>query len=251
MGLSSIVVLLLVLSSLALETDLSRALSRAVFSTNVRRLAVPAICLALVATLAARIAIDEGAASIAPGIPIGIDLDQHVSGSASDFAMLVACLQTAFLVALAAVVGTRRLAVWETIVFGLTAAAMMVLSVHAPVLRSTDLYSYVGYAHLGASAYEPVARPFPGSFHAIDRIVGNPLVPSPYGPVWLAISRVIVSTGSNLASQLSAFRFFSVGVFVAVLAILRLRNVPVLVLVLFALDPEIYEQYVIDGHNDL
>jgi hypothetical protein len=130
-------------------------------------------------------------------------------------------------------------------------AVMLLLSVVAPVLTNADLYAYVGNALLGLSAYTPPHARFPGDLASINVFWNAPRPPTTYGPLWIAIARLVTTGAPSLLSKLLALRALSALLFVALVLLLRAYGLPARALVLVVLNPALYFEFVLNGHNDL
>ncbi len=130
-------------------------------------------------------------------------------------------------------------------------AVMLLLSFVAPVLSNADLYAYVGNALLGLGAYAPPHARFAGEFGAINAFWGAPMVPTTYGPLWIAVVRLITSAVPTLVLKLFALRAFAVALFVALLLLLRAYGLSTRMLALVALNPALHFEFVLNAHNDL
>ncbi|HEY0798577.1 MAG TPA: hypothetical protein VGD50_05475 [Candidatus Baltobacteraceae bacterium] len=131
-----------------------------------------------------------------------------------------------------------------------TAAALAALALFAPAMESADLYSYVGLA-LTPQPYHPAAYVLPGDAAVINRLWGLPILPSPYGPLWLALSRVVVAMAPTLGTKLFAFRVVELVSIAVALVMLRMLGASRPAIVLFALNPAVYDLFVTEGHNDM
>jgi hypothetical protein len=131
------------------------------------------------------------------------------------------------------------------------AAVMILLSVVAPVLTNADLYAYVGNALLGVAAYAPPHAPFGGEFEAINAFWNVPMPPTTYGPLWIAIARLVTSAAPSLMTKLLALRIFNAALFASLVLLLRADGLPVRTLSLIALNPALSFEFVLNGHNDL
>lgn len=118
-----------------------------------------------------------------------------------------------------------------------------------------DAYDYVGYGKYPhfAQAYVPPAHwNFGHGFEFLTAHEGRgSLPPLDYGPMWLAIDRVIVAPCNTLTQALLALRLFNVFlIMAAVICVMQItRNAAVYALVL--LNPAILFYYVVEAHNDL
>ncbi len=145
----------------------------------------------------------------------------------------------------------RRFSSGLAVILGAGALAMLVMALRATVMSSSDLYFYVGSALANPSPYRPDAVPFAGEQAVINQIWGLPLLPSVYGPLWTALSKLAVSTAHSLAGQLSAMRWLEVVALFATAALLFVLSRSVALAALVVLNPALFELYVVDGHNDL
>jgi hypothetical protein len=130
-------------------------------------------------------------------------------------------------------------------------AAMLALSVLAPVLTSADLYAYVGNGILGSAAYTPPPVAFPGDFALVNHWWHVPVPAATYGPLWLTIARLVVMLPGALFAKLLAFRAMGAIVFCAAIALLRSAGVAPRAVAIAALDPGLHFQFVLNAHNDL
>jgi hypothetical protein len=137
--------------------------------------------------------------------------------------------------------------------WGFLAISMMVMvaiSLHARSLLSEDVYAYAGYAKLGTvNAYAPPAKQFAGEFADVNRIWGLPMVPSYYGPLWVALSAKVAGRLASLGAAIFSFRVLEIVPFIAIAAVFAMRDRSSLPL--FILNPAIANLYIANGHNDL
>ena len=132
------------------------------------------------------------------------------------------------------------------------AAIIVAMSLAAPALTSGDVYSNAGYGLLGTVAsYAPPARAFGGTFSAINRWWGVPMVASPYGPLWLAIDRFITAPWPSLLEKILALRVFGALCFVALAALFRGSGLPSRIVAITLLNPFLAFQFVANAHNDI
>lgn len=129
-------------------------------------------------------------------------------------------------------------------------AVLAAMSLAVPVLASFDAYGYVHNAILGLQSYTPPAQPFYGEFHVIDLWFGKPTA-TLYGPLWLAIDRIVTAAAPSLALKIEALRVFNALLYAAAIAILRGLGVPRRILVAVALNPGMMFQFVTNVHNDI
>jgi hypothetical protein len=163
----------------------------------------------------------------------------------------VAAAESGVLYGLYRALRARTPAAWERVLLAGGAAAMLALALHAGSVLGFDLYAYAGYAKLGApAAYAPPAAPFPGDFGAINTAWGLPMVPCPYGPLWIVIAQLAAGGAKTLAAAVFALRLLAVVPF-GLVAFIAGRSRGLAFAALVALNPGLYVLYVQNGHNDL
>jgi hypothetical protein len=200
-------------------------------------------CAVLLCTYAAQLFILLDAAQKSPW-PIPLVAASPPPGDVVTASMLA--LGAAQVVALA---GLYRARIGAPVVA--TGAAMLLLSWFVPVFLNADVYAYVGNGLLGTTAYAPPHAAFPGDLALVNARWGTPVPAATYGPLWLAIARLVVSLAPALAGKLLAFRALSLALFVALVALLRACGLPPRILAIAALNPGLLLQFVVDAHNDV
>jgi hypothetical protein len=162
-------------------------------------------------------------------------------------------VQTAIVYALYRALRDRAVPVFERAALAVVAAVMVAIALAAPALAGFDAYAYAGYAKLPhlADAYSPPATRLPGSFGIVNDVWGTPLVPSYYGPLWVALSRVVAGDAHSLGSAIFTFRLVEVGALAWIALVLAAWRRDALFVALFALNPAVYALYVANAHNDL
>lgn len=130
------------------------------------------------------------------------------------------------------------------------ALALLAMSMAAPALTSADVYSNVGYALLGKEAYAPPARPFATEFWPINAWWGTPIVPAPYGPLWIAIVTAVTAAIPAMLGKILALRALGAFLLAVVAIALRALGLPRRVLVITLLNPALAMQFVANAHND-
>jgi len=178
-------------------------------------------------------------------LPIGVAAHDVPYGGFVEAAMLVLSLAQSY-----ALLGLYRRPAARGAVFA-GALAMSVLSLAAPAFISPDPYAYVGDSLLGRASYTPPAVGFAGEFAAIDRFFAAPMLPSPYGPLWTAISSLALAPFATLLGKLLALRVLGLLALAALLASLRGCGIPGRIVAVAALNPGLFLQYVASAHNDL
>ncbi|MBD5635009.1 MAG: hypothetical protein IAI49_11075 [Candidatus Eremiobacteraeota bacterium] len=146
----------------------------------------------------------------------------------------------------------RRLVPRTWAILGAACAVMATIALRAPALTSFDLYAYAGAARAGLpGGYAPSDVRFGGTWAALNAIYGNPIVPSPYGPLWLGLSHALTDRAPSLGFALETLRVLELGALACSLVALRALRLPPQALALFALDPALFANFVVDGHNDI
>ena len=128
--------------------------------------------------------------------------------------------------------------------------ALLAMSMAAPALTSADVYSNVGYALLGKEAYAPPPRPFATEFWPINAWWGTPMVPSPYGPLWIAIVTAVTAAVPGMLGKILALRALGAFSLAFVAIALRGLGLPRRVLVITLLNPALAMQFVANAHID-
>ena len=130
------------------------------------------------------------------------------------------------------------------------AGAMILASLLAPALSSADMYAYAGDAILGTAAYNPPAHPFHGEYTVISAWWRHHMEATPYGPLWLAYDRTLLSLAPTLLAKIELTRILGAVWFAVTLACASRRVSPATLAVL-ALNPALLSQFVANGHNDI
>jgi hypothetical protein len=130
------------------------------------------------------------------------------------------------------------------------AGILLAMSFCAPVLSSFDPYGYVHNALLGIRSYLPPATPFPGEYHVIDLWFGRPTA-TLYGPLWLAIVRIVTIAAPTLLTKLLALRAFNLALYAVLIVLIRALGLPRRTSVVIALNPGLMFQVVANAHNDI
>jgi hypothetical protein len=131
------------------------------------------------------------------------------------------------------------------------AALLAGIAICAPCLTSADAYSNVGYSILGGEAYTPPSAPFIGEFSVINNWWGTPLVPAPYGPLWIHLLPAQESFAHSLLGKLLLLRLAALIEFCCFLVALRVAGFKREIVALAALNPFFWLQFVVDAHNDI
>jgi hypothetical protein len=139
----------------------------------------------------------------------------------------------------------------EGILIAIAAAALAAIAFRAPALTSGDMYTYLGYALLGSTAYSPPHAQFPGDFAAINAWWGTPIPPAPYGPLWLAFNAWCLAWASTLSAKVHVLQGIGLAGIVALAALLRACGLKPATCALVLLNPFLYLQFVTNGHNDI
>ena len=134
---------------------------------------------------------------------------------------------------------------------GFVVAVLGTVALTTPATDSGDPYFYVGLATLGAHAYTPPGTPFGGDLHAINVIWGTPMFASSYGPVWIAVSALLVAPLGTLAAKLFAFKLLGFASVLGCAYLARRLGASRTVVAGIACNPALYLAYVAGAHNDL
>jgi hypothetical protein len=178
-------------------------------------------------------------------LPIGVAEHGMAHPDAVEAALLLVAAVQVW--ALAGLFRSRASSTETTIGF----AALIALSIAAPAIVSPDAYAYVGDSLLGRNAYHPPPAMFAGEFAAIDRLFHSPLLPAPYGPLWIALDRVVTAPFATLGEKIVALRALGALCYLGLIAALRGCSVSQRAIAVAAVNPAIAQQYVADAHNDL
>ncbi len=134
---------------------------------------------------------------------------------------------------------------------GLACGALVVASVLSPAMISADAYAYVADALLGLRAYAPPNVPFLGEFAPIGAWWSTPMPPTPYGPLWLLVCRLVTGPFPSLLGKILALRLLGAAAFLALLGALRALGISRRAIVVTALNPGLAFSYIASAHNDL
>ena len=129
--------------------------------------------------------------------------------------------------------------------------ALLALSLAAPAFVSPDPYAYAGDSILGRAAWDPPAGELPGEYAVVNRLFSTPLLPAPYGPLWISIAHAMLSPIPAFVGKLLALRVFGAVCSIALVVMLRACGLPDRIVAVAALNPALAQQYVADAHNDL
>jgi hypothetical protein len=168
----------------------------------------------------------------------------------NDFALLVIG-QSVVLYVLYRCLRNRTLALGSSAVIATSCGIMLAAALLTKAtIAGQDLYLYVGYGHLGLGAYRPPHVPFDSDFAAINQLWGTPVLPAVYGPLWLFLASLVSTITHTLVAQLAAFRFLGALSLLVCVRLLWVIRTPPAAIALFALNPALIMQYVVDAHND-
>ncbi len=183
-----------------------------------------------------------------PFAVVGIPNTEHFF--CSDVSTGAAIVQTTALAIFLARLTRGSLTRVQTVVVYACIAIAVTVAVAVPAIGSADLYAYAGYTTL-ADPYRLQHEHLAPAFRAVESLWSYPMIPSVYGPLWNALSRVATGSLPTLGERLYALRALAVVAFALVaIAYARLRDRPT-ALLLIAANPGLLEQFVFDAHNDL
>lgn len=175
----------------------------------------------------------------------------HIDVRTSMAAEGLSLVECALMGALVLVSRGRRLGSQLGIAVAVAVAGLLVVTITAHGLLSEDVYAYVADGLLGPQAYHPSSARLDGEFHTLVKLWGDPPLPCAYGPTWLYPATLLMFGVHSLADGVLRFRLAgAASVFAVAVALFRLR-VSRPVLLTFLLNPMVWMQYVVDGHNDL
>lgn len=169
----------------------------------------------------------------------------------SVLSQVLALFEVVFLVLLWFAIGSSP---WKSrigLFVGSSLAIMCILAVLSRGMTSFDSYAYVGDALLGTRCYLAGGVPFERSFAVINHFWGYPFVRCPYGPVWLEFMHVASSMFATVDFGVMFMRFVGVASLVGFCVGCFVLGAPLRFVAVFALDPAVIEQFVVDAHNDL
>lgn len=139
---------------------------------------------------------------------------------------------------------------WEWMTTAAAIALGLGAAVWAPAMTSPDPLMYFSFAKIGF-----------GSFAASTHVVRLPnfsaiscekaLLPSAYGPAFIAYAGVLLGRIHDPAVAVSTLRATNALWLLACIPLLRRANVPWILVVLLLLDPPVLFQYVGNAHNDI
>lgn len=165
---------------------------------------------------------------------------------------LLAITQTVALYALYRALRRRQPTFGALAIIAVSCLFMLVAALSTRAIAAgADLYLNVGYSQLGLGAYSPPNKPFEGDFQVLNHLKGTPLAPAVYGPLWLLLARFAAWCAQTLGGQLQTFRILGALSFLGCLGVLAAMRTPLAVLGLFAVNPGLVFQYVVDAHNDI
>jgi hypothetical protein len=134
----------------------------------------------------------------------------------------------------------------------IAATAFLALSLAEPALISFDPYSYAADAFLGQGSYGVVNASLPDPYRVVNQAFAGSAVPrSPYGPLWLLLSQGVSLPLPTLFFKTMAFRAIGALSLAGLVAALWTLYRSTRICALAALNPALYLQYVMNGHNDL
>jgi hypothetical protein len=143
------------------------------------------------------------------------------------------------------------------VLLGLSAALAAVALLVFPAFGS-DLFVYVDYARLWAIYGEhpllavPISQPADWAF----QFVWIPYQPSPYGPLWAALSwPIAILSGTSIAAQVAGYKLLALAPYLACCWLIWTwpgrRAYRARALVLFAWSPLVLFETLAKGHNDV
>ncbi len=198
----------------------------------------------------------QGASAVSHDVPFDFlylrDEAWHVAyGHVAPLVIAVVFLQSIVLAMLYLKARTRALTRADTAVVIAAVVAFVVMALRAHVLESTDMYKYVVYAHLGmAGSYATGIAIDDRALRRVTDLTWGVLPPSPYGPLWQIYNRAVANVPS-LADATMRLRSVNAIVLIGLFGGLIAGRIPLAAVLILALNPYVYNQYVVNAHNDL
>ncbi len=198
----------------------------------------------------------QGASAVSHDVPFDFlylrDEAWHVAyGHVAPLVIAVVFLQSIVLAMLYLKARTRALTRADTAVVIAAVVAFVVMALRAHVLESTDMYNYVVYAHLGmAGSYATRIAIDDRALRRVTDLTWGVLPPSPYGPLWQIYNRAVANVPS-LADATMRLRSVNAIVLIGLFGGLIAGRIPIAAVLILALNPYVYNQYVVNAHNDL
>lgn len=133
-------------------------------------------------------------------------------------------------------------------------AIMLAVSLWARV-TGLDAILYIYFAKVAnlATAYHvpPSFTPVPSRFAVLYHIIRTLRFASPYGPLWELFDRAILAGSHNVAEAILTIKVANAAALLATFATLLLLRLPFRLAALFFLNPALYDNYIVQAHNDL
>jgi hypothetical protein len=133
------------------------------------------------------------------------------------------------------------------------AAFLALASLVVPVINSTDLYVYHSIGEVGFHSYVAGPTALRDAHGSLVRMFPceKGFYPNAYGPFYSAYLQGLVHVFPDITSFIIALRLQSLAAVLGLFWLMRTLRTSRLLIVLVALDPVLYFQYVANGHNDL
>ncbi len=122
-------------------------------------------------------------------------------------------------------------------------------------LTGFDAILYIYFAKVAnlATAYQtpPSLAPVPSDFAVLHPLIVKLKFASPYGPLWEIFDRALLAGTHSVGQAIFTLKVANAAALVAVFATLLLLRLPFRHAALFFLNPALYDNYIVQAHNDL
>jgi len=133
-------------------------------------------------------------------------------------------------------------------------AAMMAFSISAP-LTGLDAILYIYFAKVAnlAAAYHvpPTFTPVETGFANLYEVIRKLRFASPYGPLWEVFDRGVLAHTHTVGEAIFTVKLANAAALLATFAVLLLVRLPFRLAALFFMNPALYDNYIVQAHNDL
>ena len=145
-----------------------------------------------------------------------------------------------------------RLRLFSIVAIAISFGLMSFAALKSGVVASADPYFYAVYGKLPTwrAAYDPPLNPFHDALTPLN-LFANQQVPCVYGPLWLFVDRLELSTATTVAQTLAAQRVAGIMMLLGLLWALRQARFSSALIVAVALNPWIFFEFVFNAHNDI
>jgi len=133
-------------------------------------------------------------------------------------------------------------------------ATMLAVSLSSRI-TGYDVLPYVYFLkvpNLAAAYHVPTSlAAMPPGFGVLHHIIKKPFVPSPYGPLWQLLGHWAIMRTVNVAQAIITIKVAHAVALIALFSTLGLLRLPFRLASLFFLNPALYDNYIVEAHNDV